>query len=139
MPPPRRPRAARRRNRVPRAASPAPRRIYGPPTPAVVPRPNLAMNTLGQNDFHSIRARIMALAVGPSPMPTPYARPLNASHARHRLTADDVYTPGSRAGRDYPLTKADLWLDGIGPKELVPNRTRDRCTLCHGVKSHPVS
>ncbi|KAJ7080880.1 hypothetical protein C8R43DRAFT_1143051 [Mycena crocata] len=46
---------------------------------------------------------------------------------------------GARMMRNEPLTHSDLWLDGIGPRDSDPKRPHHRCSICTGVKSHPVS
>ncbi|KAJ7742488.1 hypothetical protein DFH07DRAFT_777724 [Mycena maculata] len=48
--------------------------------------------------------------------------------------------PGaSRRSRDRPLTDTDLLINGTAPPVQLPNAPHHKCTLCHLVKSHPVS
>ncbi|KAJ7097103.1 hypothetical protein B0H15DRAFT_945776 [Mycena belliarum] len=46
---------------------------------------------------------------------------------------------GAREIRERPLEREDLWVDGVGPTSLLPSKPFHKCTLCEGVKSHPVS
>ncbi|KAJ7466767.1 hypothetical protein B0H11DRAFT_1921664 [Mycena galericulata] len=46
---------------------------------------------------------------------------------------------GARVARDRPLTREQLWLNGIGPPEQTTDRKHQQCGICLQVKSHPVS
>ncbi|KAJ7774518.1 hypothetical protein DFH07DRAFT_952225 [Mycena maculata] len=48
--------------------------------------------------------------------------------------------PGaSRRDRDRPLTETDLLINGEAPPEQLPKKPHHKCSICHLVKSHPVS
>ncbi|KAJ7016275.1 hypothetical protein C8F04DRAFT_1282012 [Mycena alexandri] len=46
---------------------------------------------------------------------------------------------GYREPRTTALTREDLYAEGRLPPALAPTRPSQRCSLCTGVKSHPVS
>ncbi|KAJ7156558.1 hypothetical protein C8R43DRAFT_1125753 [Mycena crocata] len=77
------------------------------------------------------RARIDATR---SPTRSIYEAPVT----RHRRHFPDT-KQGMRLIRDEPLTHADLWVDGAGPRVQVAEKPHEKCSICCHVKSHPVS
>ncbi|KAJ7121218.1 hypothetical protein C8R46DRAFT_1238485 [Mycena filopes] len=48
-------------------------------------------------------------------------------------------TAGHRTPRTSPLTRAELYVGGVLPAHLTTTRPSQRCSICCGVKAHPVS
>ncbi|KAJ7512303.1 hypothetical protein B0H11DRAFT_2214107 [Mycena galericulata] len=46
---------------------------------------------------------------------------------------------GRRTEREEPLTREQLWVNGAGPPDLTTTLDHRECSVCHQVKSHPVS
>ncbi|KAJ7105658.1 hypothetical protein C8R44DRAFT_886589 [Mycena epipterygia] len=58
---------------------------------------------------------------------------------RRRRTGPSVAEQGRREPRDVPLTEDDLYLTSVRRPAEVEPKPYHRCTVCFGMKSHPVS
>ncbi|KAJ7440833.1 hypothetical protein B0H11DRAFT_2252652 [Mycena galericulata] len=106
--------------------------------PATASRVSLMLNAPGEVSRQAVRARrmererIQAAAAPSAPRVTRGVR------IRPRATGPTIRETGQRAEREEALTEADLYLGDARPPPGEP-KPYHRCTICTGVKSHPVS
>ncbi|KAJ7093757.1 hypothetical protein C8R44DRAFT_890661 [Mycena epipterygia] len=99
-------------------------------------------HTRTNEDLNVIRARIIALEGGVVPGPSGGSNSSAASNSDGSGigSKNSSVGGGSRAIRERNLAAEDLWVNQVGPKEdILPSKAHHKCSVCHLVKSHPVS
>ncbi|KAJ7432960.1 hypothetical protein B0H11DRAFT_2259908 [Mycena galericulata] len=106
--------------------------------PVWASRASLMLDAPGELSRQRVRARRIERERMEAAARAPAAAVVPAFRLRPHPAAPSIRELGQRAEREEALTEEALYLDGARPPAGQP-KPYHRCTICTGVKSHPVS